>query len=152
MLWYSLGICLKSEHSSRLKLGGGGGGGGGGGRIASSPTYSLEKCVYCINCTCYENFKLQLCKCAPFMLGTHVPSCSFKILARNVISGIVHLCEIILEISRNVNETTHDVTHETLVINIIDQYQFHWYCAQFSNEVLWLNIAVVLSTTLTGSR
>ena len=49
----------------------------------------LSKFVYCRNRTSYENFKLKL-----------------EILTVNVIYGIVYFCEIILESSWNVNETT----------------------------------------------
>ena len=66
----------------------------------------ISKLVYCRDCTSYENFKLKLCSCAQsYVLGTRT-KLQLEILTINVIAGIVHFREIILESSRNVSETT----------------------------------------------
>ena len=66
----------------------------------------LSKFVYRRNRTSYENFKLKLCISAQsHALGTHTKF-RVEILTLNVISSIVDFCEIILESSRNVSETT----------------------------------------------
>ena len=66
----------------------------------------LSKCVYCRNIICDENFKLRLCTCAQnHALGTRAKF-QLEILPISVISGVGYFCGIILESSRNVNETT----------------------------------------------
>ena len=66
----------------------------------------LLKFVYCRNCCSFENFKLKLWTCAQSMaLGTRTKF-QHEILTINVISSIVYFCEIILESSQNVSETT----------------------------------------------
>ena len=66
----------------------------------------LSKFVYCRNHTSYENFKLKLCTCAQsHALGTRTKF-QLELLTINVLSGFVYFCEIILESSRNVSETT----------------------------------------------
>ena len=66
----------------------------------------LLKFVYCRNRASYKNFKLKLCTCPQsHALGTHTKF-QLEILTINVISGMVYCHDIILESSRNVNETT----------------------------------------------
>ena len=67
--------------------------------------YSLE--IYILSKSySYENFKLKLCTCdQSHALGT-CTTFQLEILSINVISGIVHFRDIILESSRNVSETT----------------------------------------------
>ena len=69
----------------------------------------LSKFVCCRNRTTYEHFKLKLCSCAQsHALGTRTKF-QLKILTINVISGIVYFRDIMLESSRNVSETSHDM-------------------------------------------
>ena len=66
----------------------------------------LSKFVFFRNSTCDENVKLKICMCAKsHALGTHTKF-QLEILNINVISGVMYFCEIILESSRNVSETT----------------------------------------------
>ena len=74
--------------------------------VSRALQYNLSKFAYCRNHTSYENFKLKLCTCAQnHALGTRTKF-QLEILTINVISGIVYFRKIILESSRNVNETT----------------------------------------------
>ena len=66
-----------------------------------SKIFSRNLCN-CRNRTSYENFKLKLCTCAQ---GTRTKF-QLEILTINVISGIVYFCEMILERSWNVSQTT----------------------------------------------
>ena len=80
----------------------------------------LSKFVYCRNHTSDENFKLKLCTCAQnHALGTHTKF-QLEILTINVISGIVYICKIILERSRNVSETTPRPSEMS------DDFHEHW--------------------------
>ena len=65
--------------------------------------------MYSRNRTPYENFKLKLCTCAQsHPLGTHT-NFQLAIIIVIVIFGIAYFRDIILEILRNVNETTPDL-------------------------------------------
>ena len=71
----------------------------------------LMKFVYCRKRSSYETSKLKLCTCAQSMaLGTRT-KLQLEILTINVIFSIVYFREIILESSRNVNETTQNLEH-----------------------------------------
>ena len=58
---------------------------------------NLSTFVYCRNCTSCENFKLELCTCAPNHSLDTLTKFQLENLNINVISGIVHFREIILE-------------------------------------------------------
>ena len=61
-----------------------------------------------------ENFKLKYCTCVQsYALDTHTEF-RLEIFTINVISGIVHCCETILESSRNVSEATPWILHKHL--------------------------------------
>ena len=82
----------------------------------------LSKIVYSINHTSYDNFKLKLCKCAQsHALGTST-KLQLEIINKNMNSGIVYFCEIILESSRNICETTPCCCHKWPAAGLFIQY------------------------------
>ena len=102
--------------------------------------------MYCRNRTSYEHFKLKRCSCAQsHALGTRTKF-QLEILTINVITSIIYFREIILESSRDVNETTpwpwlRSTLSECLLFYLwynpnigLTQYIWTW---QHMNVVFW---------------